>query len=207
MSIEMWLAYAAATTLVLVIPGPTIMLVVSYAIAEGRRAALSTVIGVGLGDFVAMTLSLAGLGALLATSAELFTILKWIGAGYLVWLGIKLWRAKPVLPGAEATAGKSGRTMLLHAFVVTALNPKAIAFFIAFTPQFLDPAAPLLPQLAVMEATFVILGIVNAALYAMLASGARERIRRPTTLRLINRIGGSVLIGAGVATAAIRRAA
>ena len=97
--------------------------------------------------------------------------------------------------------------MLLHAFVVTALNPKGIAFFIAFAPQFLDPAAPLLPQLAIMEATFVILAMVNVGLYAILASGARDRIRRPGTLRLINRIGGSVLIGAGVATAAIRRAA
>lgn len=207
MSIELWLAFTAATVVVLVIPGPTIMLVVSYTIAEGRRAALSTVIGVGLGDFVAMTLSFAGLGALLATSAELFTLLKWFGAAYLVWLGIRLWRAPPVLPGAEDASGKSGRAMLLHAFVVTALNPKGIAFFIAFAPQFLDPAAPLLPQLAIMEATFVTLAMVNVGLYAILASSARDRIRRPTTLRLINRIGGSVLIGAGVATAAIRRAA
>jgi threonine/homoserine/homoserine lactone efflux protein len=205
-TVEIWLAYVAATTLVLIIPGPTIMLVVSYAIAEGRRAALSTVIGVGLGDFVAMTLSLAGLGALLATSAELFTILKWVGAAYLVWLGIKLWRAPAVPPGEESTEGRSGSAMMLHAFVVTALNPKGIAFFIAFTPQFLDPTAPLLPQLVIMEATFVFLGVVNAALYALLASGARERIRQPSTLRLINRIGGTVLIGAGVATAAIRRA-
>ncbi len=209
MATEVWLAYVAATTLLLIIPGPTIMLVISYAIAEGRRAALSTVIGVGLGDFAAMTLSLAGLGAILATSAELFTLLKWIGAAYLVWLGIKLWRAPAILPSSDRseTEGKSGRAMLTHAFLVTLLNPKGIAFFIAFTPQFLDPAAPLLPQLAIMEATFVTLGVANAAAYAWLASSARDRIRRPTTLRTINRLGGTVLIGAGLATAAIKRAA
>ena len=208
MATEVWLAYVAATTLLLIIPGPTIMLVISYAIAEGRRAALSTVIGVGLGDFAAMTLSLAGLGAILATSAELFTLLKWIGAAYLVWLGIKLWRAPAILPSSDGseTEGKSGRAMLTHAFLVTLLNPKGIAFFIAFTPQFLDPAAPLLPQLVIMEATFVTLGVANAAAYAWLASSARDRIRRPAALRTINRLGGTVLIGAGLATAAIKRA-
>ena len=93
MSIETWLAFSAASAVLLVIPGPTILLVISYALGQGMRAALPLAVGVALGDLTAMTLSMLGVGALLAASAMLFTALKWIGAAYLVWLGIKLWRA------------------------------------------------------------------------------------------------------------------
>lgn len=93
MSFEHWFAFAAASAVLLAIPGPTILLVISYALGHGRKIAGATVAGVALGDFTAMTASMLGLGALLATSAAVFTVLKWIGAAYLVWLGIKLWRA------------------------------------------------------------------------------------------------------------------
>ena len=93
MTIEAWLAFTAASAVLLVIPGPTILLVVSYALGQGWRAALPMAIGVALGDFTAMTLSMLGVGVLLATSATVFTVLKWAGAAYLVWLGIKLWNA------------------------------------------------------------------------------------------------------------------
>src|SRR5690606_1925655 len=98
MSFDHWLAFAAASAVMLAIPGPTILLVISYALGLGRRTAGATVAGVTLGDFTAMTASMLGLGALLATSAAVFTVLKWAGAAYLVWLGIKLWRA-PVTVG------------------------------------------------------------------------------------------------------------
>src|ERR1700745_4319951 len=93
MTFESWAAFTAASTVLLVIPGPTVLLVVSYALGQGWRTALPMAIGVALGDFTAMTLSMLGLGALLAAAAQLFPVLKWIGAAYLVWLGIKLWRA------------------------------------------------------------------------------------------------------------------
>src|SRR5262245_31659342 len=96
-TIETWLAFTATTVVLLVIPGPTILLVVSYALGRGMRTALPVSVGVALGDFTAMTLSMLGLGALLATSAVLFTALKWLGAAYLIWLGMKLWRAGGVL--------------------------------------------------------------------------------------------------------------
>src|SRR5271167_2776694 len=98
MALDHWLAFVAASAVLLAIPGPTVLLVISYALGHGRRSATSTVAGVALGDFTAMTASMLGLGALLATSAALFTGLKWVGAAYLVFLGIKLWRA----PVAEA---------------------------------------------------------------------------------------------------------
>jgi threonine/homoserine/homoserine lactone efflux protein len=200
------LAFCAAAMLVLIIPGPTVALVIGYALGEGRRAAFAIVAGVALGDLTAMTLSLLGVGALLAASAELFTTLKWIGAAYLVWLGIKLWRA-PV--GAEADAAVERRpawTMLAHAYAVTALNPKSILFFVAFLPQFLVAGRPLLPQMALFEATFLVLAILNATAYALVAAAARQTIRKPSVQRAVNRAGGSLLIGAAVLAAGWRRA-
>ncbi|MEQ8344064.1 MAG: LysE family translocator [Sneathiellaceae bacterium] len=209
MSLDLWLAFSAAAAALLLLPGPTVLLVVSYALAHGRRAALAVVAGVALGDFVAMTASLAGLGVLLGASALLFTALKWLGAAYLVWLGIRLWRAPVGDPGiaAPALAATSRRRMFGQAFLVTALNPKGILFFVAFLPQFLEAGRPLLQQFAVMEATFIGLAVLNALGYALLASGARRAIRRPAVQRAVNRVGGSLLVAAGVATAAWKRAA
>ena len=206
MTLEAWLAFALAAGIVLAIPGPTIMLVVGYALGAGKRTAWSTVPGVALGDFVAMTASLAGLGAVLSASAAIFTVLKWIGAAYLIYLGVKLWRSNPD-PGVVADAGlpEDGRAMFLHSFAVTALNPKSIVFFIAFLPQFIDHAAALLPQFVVMELTFLVLATANAAAYAVLAGSAREAMRRPGVTRTANRIGGGILIGAGTLVAATSR--
>jgi threonine/homoserine/homoserine lactone efflux protein len=207
MSFDLWLAFAAASAVLLAIPGPTILLVVSYAVGAGRATALWTVAGVFLGDLMAITLSMLGLGVILATSATLFTILKWVGGAYLLWLGWKL-LTTPVegakVKGREATA--SGRAMLRHAFVVTALNPKSNMFFIAFLPQFLDPAAAPVPQFLMMAVTFTGFAAVNALIYALAASHLRERIRRPSVLKWMNRTGGLALMSMGVLTFFIRRA-
>lgn len=208
MSLDHWLAFAAASAIMLAIPGPTILLVISYALGHGRKAAGATVAGVALGDFTAMTASMLGLGALLATSAAIFTVLKWAGAAYLVWLGIKLWRA-PVSLGAEGEAPAEGKPFRIfsHAYVVTALNPKSIVFFVAFLPQFLDVSQPVLPQMTIFEATFLVLGSLNALFYALLASAARKTIRKPSVQKVVNRTGGTLLIGAGLLTIGIKRAA
>ena len=108
MAFQLWLAFTAATIILLLIPGPTVLLVVSYALGQGWRTALPMAVGVALGDFTAMTLSMLGVGALLAASATVFTVVKWIGAAYLVWLGIKLWRAGGTLaaePRADRRVG------------------------------------------------------------------------------------------------------
>ncbi|MCK0209548.1 LysE family translocator [Starkeya koreensis] len=206
MPIETWLAFVAASAVLLVIPGPTILLVVSYALGQGRKVALPVALGVALGDFTAMTLSMLGLGALLATSATLFTVLKWIGAGYLIWLGIKLWRAGGQASLGEARAAGSPLHMMAHAWLVTALNPKSLTFFMAFLPQFLDPARGLLAQMVVFETTFLVLAAANAFGYALLAGRLRGAVRSTRLVSAINRIGGSLLIAAGVATLAWRNA-
>ena len=208
MQFETWLAFAAASAVLLAIPGPTVLLVVSYALGHGRRPAAAIVAGVALGDLTAMTASMAGLGALLATASGAFAVLRWAGGAYLIYLGLKLWRA-PVGLGGDAAdvAGASVRRMFGHAYAVTALNPKGLVFFVAFVPQFLDAGAPLLPQVAVLEATFVTMAALNTAMYALLASAARQSLRQPRVRRAVNRTGGTLLIGAGAFAAGWRRAA
>jgi threonine/homoserine/homoserine lactone efflux protein len=204
MPLDHFLAFVAASAVLLAIPGPTVLLVVSYAIGHGRRPAAALVAGVALGDLTAMTASVLGLGVVLAASAELFTVLRWIGGAYLVWLGIALWRA-PVAAEArtETQAAPTARPwrMFLHCYAVTALNPKSIVFFIAFVPQFLAHGQAMLPQMTILVASFVALATLNATLYVLLATAARQRLRAPRLRRAMNRAGGTLLVGAGVAAA------
>ncbi|MVA52995.1 LysE family translocator [Agrobacterium vitis] len=211
MTFQIWLAFVATASVVLAIPGPTIVLVISYALGHGRSVAKATVAGGALGDFTAMTASMLGLGALLATSAMVFTLLKYIGAAYLIYLGIKLWRA-PVMTRQEAEDGsqlsaEKPLRIFLHTYAVTALNPKSILFFVAFLPQFLNTAEPLALQMVIFEATFLVLATLNAATYAIMASMARKSIRKPNVQRWVNRTGGSLMIGAGLVAAGWRKAA
>ncbi len=187
MPVELWLGFTLAS-------------------AALRGTGWATVPGVTLGDFTAMTLSLLGAGAILAASATLFTVLKLAGAAYLVWLGVQLWRSEPSLGALENAREPAGRRrMFWNAYIVTALNPKSTIFFIAFVPQFVDPAHPALPQFAILEATFLVLAAANVTLWAALAGQPRAGFRRPSTLRLVNRIGAGVLIGAAAVTAAAPR--
>lgn len=206
MSLEAWLAFVGATLVLLAIPGPTVTLVVGYALAKGRASALATALGVALGDFTAMTLSLLGLGALLAASATLFTIVKLAGAAYLVFLGWRLWTAPVSVPGSALgdPEGAPPFRMALHAFAVTALNPKSLMFFVAFVPQFIDKHADYLPQVGLLVATFVTLALANALAFALAASRARGLLKRPAVLKAINRVGGGILMGAGASAALTR---
>jgi threonine/homoserine/homoserine lactone efflux protein len=204
---QVWLAFVAASAVLLVIPGPTILLVVSYALGRGWRTAAPVAAGVALGDLTAMTLSMLGLGVLLASSAALFTALKWLGAAYLIWLGVKLWRAGGVLETAARSDATPRLRMLAHAWLVTTLNPKSLVFFVAFVPQFVDPARPFWPQALALEATFVVLAFANAFAYALLGARARRLAASPRAIRIVNRAGGTALIGAGAVTALTARAA
>lgn len=208
MPLDLWLAFVAASTALLLIPGPTVLLVLAYALSQGRRVALASAGGVALGDLTAMTASLMGLGALVLASATLFSVLKWVGAAYLVWLGIKLLRSAPGTGLERMTddAAVPGRGVFWHAAAVTALNPKSIAFFIAFVPQFLRLDLPLAPQFAILIATFVGLAAVNALGYALLADRMRQAIRRPGVIAWLARGGGLALVAMGAMTAMLRRA-
>jgi threonine/homoserine/homoserine lactone efflux protein len=145
-----------------------------------------------------------GVGALLAASATVFTAVKWIGAAYLVWLGIKLFRAGGTMNAKARHDKVHPAKMLVHAWLVTALNPKSITFFVAFLPQFLSPHRDFLTQMLVFESTFLVLAFLNAFAYALTAARARRFFASERALRIFNRAGGTLLIGAGVATATIR---
>ena len=206
---EHFAAFVLAIVILLVIPGPTIIMVITQALAHGRRIALASVLGVGLGDLLATSLSIAGAGAVLAASATLFQVLKFVGAAYLVWIGYKMWRTPAKTPEmteaeVELTSGRPG-SIFRDSFLITALNPKGILFFVAFVPQFIDPALPYAPQAATYVLTFTALGIINAALFAFAAAGARQTIRRPQVMKFAMRTGGSLLMMAGVAAALTRR--
>jgi len=206
MSLEVWFAFVIAAEIILVIPGPTIILVVSQAIAHGRQAVLPLVAGVLAGDFSAMTLSLLGLGAVLSASATLFVILKWVGALYLLYLGVQLWRTDP---SSESTALNdreiSAGSLFKGAYIVTALNPKSIAFFVAFLPQFIHHQTATLPQFLILGATFLTMATINAALYAIFAGHLRDTMRKTRVRKILDRCGGTALIGAGLVTAAMEQ--
>lgn len=206
MDISLWFAFVAASTALLLIPGPTILLVLSYALTQGRKVAIATASGVALGDLIAMTASLIGLGALIATSALAFSIVKWAGAAYLIYLGINMFRNAPqegaglVKTDAQATPNQ----VFWHSALVTALNPKSIGFFIAFVPQFITVEAAYAPQAAILIVTFVGLAAFNAFLYALLADAMRNQISRPIVMRRLTQAGGLTLIGMGAATATLK---
>lgn len=209
MQIELWLAFVAASAVLLVLPGPTILTVISYSVAHGRRANVPLVAAVALGDSTALLLSLLGLGALLATSAVWFTVVKLAGGLYLLFLGIRLLRAgatAAVEAEAQAAPGSMVR-LFANTYLVTALNPKGIIFFVAFLPQFLSPDHPAAPQLWALAATFVLMACINATLYAVFASAARRLLASDAAQRRFNLVGGSLLSGAGLWALLARRPA
>jgi len=199
MAIEIWAAFALASCILLIIPGPTILTVISYSVTHGSRANIPLVLAVALGDTTALALSLLGLGAVLATSAWLFTVVKWVGGLYLIYLGIKLFLSgtKP-LTVESASALDSRWKLFANTWLITALNPKGIVFFVAFLPQFIDASIPTGPQLWILSATFVLLATLNAALYAIFAVSARRLLLSPEAQRRFNICGGSLLTLAGI---------
>ena len=201
MNIETYLAFVLAAGIILTIPGPTVTLVVSQSIACGQRATLPLVLGVTLGDLIAMSASLLGLGAVLAASATLFTVFKWAGALYLIYAGIKLWRT-PTEDQSELAASPCGQGSVFRSgLVITALNPKSIVFFVAFLPQFVDPMQDTLGQFLLLGATFLSLTIISVFGFSRFAVRLRQALQTPRARRMLNRTGGTALVGAGLVTA------
>ena len=206
MPIELWLAFVVASAVVLVIPGPTILTVISYSIAHGRRASVPLVAAVALGDCTSLAFSLLGLGALLAASAFWFDAVKLAGGLYLLWLGVKLLRAGVSAAEVPAnTASHSRWRLFANTYLVTALNPKGIVFFVAFLPQFTAPGGHMTFQLWVLAATFVCMAVINATLYAVFAAKTRRLLASHRAQRGFNTVGGSLLFAAGVWALLARR--
>jgi threonine/homoserine/homoserine lactone efflux protein len=207
MHLSTWLAFALACAAVGLIPGPGVTSIVGYALSSGRRTALASVAGMALGNVVAMSLSLAGAGALLAASALAFSVLKWAGAVYLIGLGVlAIARSRQGL-GAEAAprAPIGPRSAFLGNVAVGTFHPKTIVFFVAFAPRFIRPDVNYAGQAGILIATFAIVVGTTDTLYALAAARASHLLRSPRATLWSRRAGGGVLIAAGVATAAASR--
>lgn len=206
MTFGLWLAPIVAVGTLIAIPGPTNLMVIACGLRHGTKPALSTVFGIVPGVIAAMILSFLGLGAILATSALLFMVMKWAGALYLIYLGIGQWRSSPEVEEIEVDQPQvSGLAILVQAFTVTFLNPKGFVFYIAFMPQFIVTQAPVLPQMLILGAIFVVLIFPINTAYALLAGRLRTVIQNRRLLRTMNRTGGAMLIGAGILTASLKR--
>lgn len=206
MNLHLFAAYCLAVIILLLIPGPVVTLVVANSLSHGRRTGLATVVGASLGNAILLGGTAVGLVAFFALLSEVFEIVRWAGAAYLIWLGIKAWRAHG---GDEAAlvpaAGRSARAVFLQGFLIAITNPKAIIFYIAFLPQFIDPRLPAGPQLFVMTGTMIAMAVLSDSGYALLAARARGWFTAPKRRRLQSRITGTLLIGVGCGLLAVRR--
>ena len=198
MSLTVWLAFVSTSAVLLVVPGPTILTVIGYALSHGKRANAALVAGVALGDSTALCLSVLGLGPLLASSAWWFTVVKTIGGLYLLYLGISLFRKGVSSQKDETMENRSRRNVFFQTYLVTALNPKGIVFFIAFLPLFVTPGDRVTMQLWILSGTFVLMAALNTILYAVFASSARRFVESPSAQKGLKYAGGSLLSAAGL---------
>ncbi len=207
MDLHAWLAFVAASALMGVIPGPAVVSIVGYALSSGRRVALASVAGIALGNLVAISLSLCGVGALLAASSLAFGLLKWAGVAYLIALGLMtLSRSRDVsATGAARAPPMSARAAFMGNFAVGIFHPKTIVFFVAFVPAFISPGASYARQAAMLAATFCCVVGVTDTFYALGASRMAGSLRGSRATLWSRRAGGGALIAAGVAAAAARR--
>jgi threonine/homoserine/homoserine lactone efflux protein len=207
MSLEVWLVYFAAAIGLSLTPGPNGLLSLTHGVQHGFRKTIFTVLGGGLGFLLLIAASLAGLGALLAASEKAFIIAKWVGAAYLVYLGVRLWRAPPLLMRAQATDGsirvESGSALFKQGFLVATSNPKAMIFFAAFLPQFMVPGTGFLVNLAIFGGTFVLVEIIYELVLAFAAQKIAPWLSRHA--KMFNRITGGMFVGIGAALATTTR--
>jgi threonine/homoserine/homoserine lactone efflux protein len=198
--------FAVAAVTLLVIPGPAVLYIVTRSVDQGRAAGLASVCGVHVGTLVHVAAAALGLSALLVSSATAYDTVRWLGAAYLVWLGVRRLLARdedlPAAPGPDAR--RLGlRRIFAQGVVVNVLNPKTALFFLAFLPQFVDTSRGSVPlQVVVLGVAFVLLGLLSDGLYALAAStGAGWLRRRPGVARASRLVSGGVLISLGVTTA------
>jgi threonine/homoserine/homoserine lactone efflux protein len=193
MSWETWLAFCLTETFLCLTPGPAVLFVVSIALARGTRPGLAATLGILAGNTFYFVLSALGVAAVVVASPAVFMALKWAGAAYLIWLGLRMLVAKPIAVTIES---KPAHDAFVRGFVVQTANPKTLLFFTALLPQFLDTNAEIATQVAILAVSSVVIELAVLALYVLAAVKTRQlaaaRIATP-----LERIGGAVLVAAG----------
>ena len=206
MSIELYLAFCLATAILILMPGPIVTLVIAQSLRHGTGTGLATVAGSSVGNAILVAAGALGLSTAFVFLADLFDVIRWLGAGYLIWLGVREWRSKGAdLDAATAGAPRDKSAVFWQGIIVAITNPKTILFYAAFFPQFIDTAAPLALQLILMSVSFVVIAATFDTGYALLAGRLRGVLSGARRVRLRSRITGCLLIGTGIGLALARR--
>ena len=211
MELQTWLAFFAASWAISISPGAGAVAAMSSGLTHGFRRGYWTTIGLVLGIWTQILFVGAGLGALVATSTTLFSIIKWAGVAYLIYLGVQQWRApaRPLVAGDDGVAGGARarrRDLVLRGWMVNTINPKGTVFLLAVVPQFLDLKASLLPQYGVIAATLGFTDLVVMAGYTALAAKVLGALKESRTIQLMNRVFGTLFVAAGLLLASVKRA-
>ena len=208
MDLSVWITYFIATIILSLTPGPGVFSSISSGLHHGFRLGLWNGVGMQAANMILVGIVSLGLGAILLASETLFALVKWLGAAYLIYLGVVTWRA-PARgfqdnPHDEA---QTARDVFLRGFFVNLTNPKGIIFFAAILPQFIDVARPQLPQYAILAVTTFVVDLAVMLGYTALAARVLRVMREPSHLRWVNRTLGGAFVAAGIALASFRRAA
>lgn len=201
MSYELFIAFFSASSFITFLPGPTVLLIVHYALQYGRWSGRYSVPATIFGDITALTLAFAGLGTILNLFPEWFFILKTAGGIYMIILGIiGLFSNATIAQENLSKAKPPGRTVFMHVFLITAFNPKTIVFFLAFFPIFIDPTLNTTKQMLIMGTIFVALGTIGAVIYDLAAAKISIWVRRFSSSRIIHIVTAIILCGLGLTT-------
>ena len=207
MDLSVWITYFVATIILSVTPGPGVFSSISSGLHHGFRLGVWNGVGMQAANFTSVCLVSAGLGALLLASETLFSVVKWLGVAYLLYLGVVTWRSPPKAFRDDADdRARTPRDLFARGFLVNITNPKGIIFFVAILPQFIDVARPQAMQYAILAATTLAVDLVVMMGYTALAAKVLRVMRDPSRLRWVNRTLGGAFVAAGVALATFRRA-
>jgi len=209
MSLDSWLLFCATETVLCFTPGPAVLLVVSMSLSRGVRAGLASSFGILSANALYFVLSATSLGAILLASWQLFSVVKWLGAAYLIWLGVRMFRSassvSPQEDNSAAPAVHSPQRAFSLGFLTQGANPKALVFFTAILPQFIDTNFPVGIQVLLLGVSSVVIELLVLSLYAATCHTAQAWANRPRAVVWLRRTGGLLLVGAGARLAAIRR--
>ena len=203
MDLHLLFGFAAATAVLIIVPGPIVMLTIANSLAHGTRAGLVTIAGTSVATSILLVAGGMGLAWVLTSLAAWFDWVRWGGAAYLIYLGGRQWLSR-VHELAEPTEARPGHSIFWQGFVVSITNPKTILFYAAFFPQFLDPARPVGPQLVVMSVLFLVIAVLFDGCYAVLSGRLRPWLTGERRGRIRNRVTGSLLICTGLVLALAR---
>ena len=204
MEFHVYLAFVVATAIMIALPGPSVLLTVAHSISFGWQHALFTVAGATMGIAVQLTIAAIGLTSLLNVVADAFEWIRWAGAAYLIYLGIKQWRSASEPPEFD-TASVPKTNLLFQGLAITIANPKSLIFIAAFLPQFIDASRPAGPQFAIIVPTFLVITFIVTSIWALVAGKARGFLQGQQALKPVSRTAGGLMIVAGVGLALARR--